>query len=172
MIKARVRNRQIEFNSRIAQERFLAVAEGKNLLIQFDDKPSGQMRRYFEGAMVPAVYYQHPFSGWETFKDAREALKFEFLPSYTKNFKGERIRYARSTMTLSKQGFKRFLDMVTDWMLENGLEVPVPDEYKAWSDSAPGPGEIFPHVERMKKRYDELREANPATAKDSTQEEQ
>lgn len=169
MIRARARNKKIEFPSPIAEHRFFEQAEGKELIITIDDKPSSQMRKYFEGAMVPAVFYQHPNSGWETFKDAREALKFEFLPTYTKTVRGERVRVARSTTGLSKQGFKRFLDLISDWMLENGLELPNPEEYKAWRDSAPLPGEIFPDVERMKRRYDELHEAKPTKKKNSAQ---
>lgn len=157
MIRARVQNRQILFSSFIAEQKFFELAEGKDINIAIDDAPTANMRRYFEGAIVPSVFYQNPHSGWENFKDAREALKIEFLSGYTRKLKkgkGRRTRYTRSTTELSKEGFTKLLDIITRWMDENGLEVPDPEEFKAWRDSAPARGEIYPPLLRMKEAYD------------------
>lgn len=152
-VRARVRGGVVEFSSAMVGHKFFEMADGKDILISIDDKPTSNMRRYFEGAVVPAVFYQHPHSGWENFKDAREALKLEFLPNYTKSIKGRKVRYSRSTTELSKAGFTKFLDAITRWMIENELEMPDPEDFKAWRDSAPSTGSIYPPVARLKEVY-------------------
>lgn len=166
-VRARVKNKQILFTSERAAHMFFEMAEGKDLNITIDDAPTANMRRYFEGAVVPCVFYQFPHSGWASFKDAREALKFEFLVAYTKSLAGKRVKVAKSTTDLSKEGFRRFLDEVIHWLMENGLEFPDPEDYKAWRDSAPPAWEIYPPVLRLKMRYDEER-GKPATTKSRT----
>ncbi len=154
MIRARVKGKQILFTSPISEQRFFELADGKDVNISIDDKPTGEMRRFFEGAVVPAIFYQNPFSGWENFSDAREALLIEFLPRWAFNLKGERVRSRRSSTELNKKSFTALLDIVTNWMLEQGMEIPDPEEYKRWRDSAPDKGEIFPQLKRLKDLYD------------------
>ncbi len=154
MVRARVKDKQILFTSAIAEHRFFELAEGKDLLIAIDDAPTSNMRRYFEGAIVPAVFYQNPHSGWKSFADAREAIKVEFLPRYVRTIRKGRARTSRSTTELSKAGFTKFLDVVSNWMAEQGMEIPDPEDYKAWRDSAPEKGEIYPQLLRMKEAYD------------------
>lgn len=154
MTRARVQDGEFRFSSFLAEAKFFELAEGKEVVITIDDKPTANMRRFFEGAVVPSVFYQNPHSGWENFKDAREALKLEFLGGYSKGLDGKTIRVSRSTTELSKSRFIAFLETVVRWMEENGFELPDPEDYKAWRDSAPSPGEIYPPLLRLKKRYD------------------
>lgn len=150
----RIQQGKIHFASELAGRVFFERNEGQNASIEIDDAPTDNMRRYFEGAVVPAVYYQHPFSGWADFKDTREALKLEFLAGYTLDIRGQRSKYARSTTELSKARFTRFLEEIGAWLSENGLQVPDPEEYKVWRDSAPSASEVYPQLARMKVAYD------------------
>lgn len=154
-VRIRIKHGEILFSSPVAKRAFFERTEGKNAILDIDDAPTANMRRYFEGAMVPAVYYQHPNSGWIDFRDAREALKLEFLPDWTHSLKGERVKVAKSTADLTKEGFVKLLDAVTGWLLDNGMEAPDPEEYKAWRDSAPPADEVYPPLARLKKVYDE-----------------
>lgn len=155
--RVRVQKGELVFASETAKLMFFERNEGKEAYLEIDDAPTDQMRRYFEGAMVPAVYYQHPNSGWRDFGDAREALKLEFLPTYTLDMKGMRVKIAKSTTDLSRERFSEFLASVAIWLEENGLAVPDAEEYKAWRDSAPSAGEIYPSLLRMKQAYDAAR---------------
>jgi hypothetical protein len=164
--RVRVQKGELVFTSETAKQMFFERNEGKEAYLEIDDAPTDQMRRYFEGAIVPAVYYQHPFSGWCDFGDAREALKLEFLPAYTLDMKGMRVKIAKSTTDLSKDRFSEFLANVAIWLEENGLAVPDAEEYKAWRDSAPPPGEIYAPLLRMKQAYDTARNKSvPPTKK-------
>ncbi len=152
--RIRIQKGEIVFASETAKRMFFERNEGKEAHIELDDAPSEQMRRYFEGALVPAVYYQHPHSGWQDFSGAREALKLEFLPAYTLDLKGLRVKIAKSTTDLSKERFADFLSSVSVWLEENGLTVPDGMEYKAWRDSAPPAGEIYPPLARLREAFE------------------
>lgn len=148
----------LTFTSDMARHAFFERNKGKHAYLVIDDQPSAQMRRYFEGAVVPAVFYQHPNSGWVDFGECREALKLEFLPTRFVHglTRARSMRVALSTADLSKERFRALLEQVTNWMVENGLEVPDPEEYKAWRDSAPPAGVIYPQLLRLKTKYDIL----------------
>jgi hypothetical protein len=152
-VRGNVKNGEIHYSSPITRHRFLEAAEGKYVYIAIDDAPTANSRRYFEGALVPAVFYQHPNSGWEDFKECREALKLEFLPAYTRSVKGDRIKYARSTTELNKKAFVKLIEDISAWLEANGMEVPNPEDYKAWQNSAPAAGEVYPPLERLKQVY-------------------
>lgn len=156
--RVKIKHGELIFSSGPAKRAFYERNEGKDAIIDIDDAPTANSRRYFEGAIVPAVYYQHPNSGWVDFGDAREALKLEFLPDYTRSLKGEKVRIAKSTAELSKEGFFRLLEVITRWLIEQGLECPDPEDFKAWRDSAPSAGEIYPPLGRMKQNYDKIRQ--------------
>ena len=146
---------KIRFASPLAEQRFMEKAERKYAFIEIDDLASAEKRRFFEGAVVPAVFYQLPHSGWANFKECREALKLEFLSRWTKSIGGERMRYAMSTTELSNLRFGEFINKVIQWMQEQQMGIPDPEEYKSWRDSAPGYGEVYPQVAAWKQAYDE-----------------
>lgn len=150
--RAKIKNKGIEFSSPLSKHKLLQF-EGSELIIEIDDKPTSEMRRYFEGAVIPSIFYQLPRSGWKTFKDCREAIKLEFLPSYTTSIKGERLKYPRSTAELSKAKFTALLDKIMRWMEEQGMELPDPEDYKAWRDSAPAANEVYPPLKRLIESY-------------------
>lgn len=153
-MRARVHNRMIIFSSPVAELHFYQKADGKDIIITIDESPTAKMRRFFEGAVVPSVFYQNPHSGWETFRDAREAIKLEFLGGYSRGLDGKTIRVSKSTTELSRERFTAFLEAVIRWMEEQGMEIPNPEDYKVWRDSAPKPGEVYPPLLRLKMRYD------------------
>lgn len=156
--RAYVKNRQIRFGSLIAEQRFFENAEGKYLIISTDDATSAEKRRFFEGCLVPVVFYAHPHSGWRTFEDAREALKLEFLPrKKVKTLSGMSVEITISTTRLTNDQFGHLLDAVVHWLTENKLvpeEAIDPENYKRWRDAAPSPGEVYPPLARLKELYD------------------
>lgn len=158
--RIKIKHGEIVFSSPQARRAFFDRNEGKDAIIDIDDAPTANSRRYFEGALVPAVYYQHPLSGWIDFGDCRDALKLEFLPTYTRDLRGNRTKVARSTTELSKEGFFKLIDVITRWLQENQMEVPEPDDFKAWRDSAPSTEEVYPPLARLKLGYDSAKEAS------------
>lgn len=156
-VRVTIKYGELIFSSPMAKRHFFTQNEGKDAIIDIDDAPTTNSRRYFEGALVPAVFYQHPKSGWVDFKDCREALKLEFLPDYTRTLQGEKIKFPRSTTELSKAKFFALIETITHWMMENGLEVPDPEDYKAWSNSAPAAHQAYPPLVRMQANYNALK---------------
>lgn len=159
-VRVKIKHGELVFSSPIAKRVFFERCDGKDAILDIDDAPTANSRRYFEGAVVPAVFFQHPNSGWIDFGDAREALKLEFLPDYTRSLKGEKIKYARSTADLSKEKFFKLIETITRWMEENALELPDPDDYKAWRDSAPAADQVYPPLARMKEVYTKNKNIN------------
>ncbi len=150
------------------QKQFLVKHAGKEVKVEVDETPTSEMRRFFEGAIVPYAFYQSDLA-WEDFRETREALKLEFNFAYTLDLGGKRAKVAKSTTTLSKERFKRFLDEIEAWFRENGYEFPDPEQFKAWRDSAPDANEIYPPLQRLidakKKREEDS--ALPWARKDS-----
>lgn len=144
----------VVFSSELAKAVFLERFKGQPAYLVIDDQPTANMRRYFEGAVVPAVFYQHPKSGWVDFGECREVLKLEFLGGVVHRIDGSVYEVAKSTSTLSKGQFRAFLDHVTMWLIDTGLECPDPDDYKAWRDSAPEAGQTYPPLLRLKQKYE------------------
>jgi len=154
---ARIKNHWFNFGSgyRQAQIReFLKRHEGKEVTLTITEENSVRLRRFFEGAVVKYVFYQHMIPEWKNFKDCREALKLEFNRKYAIGVDGQRKEYAGSTKEMTKQEFREFVDKITTWMMQNGYEVPDPEEFKRWRDSAPEPGEIYPPVKRLQAIYE------------------
>ncbi len=117
-----------------------------------DDRESDHMRRFFEGAVVPYYFYQNPKSGWETFEDAREALKIEHNFRYVNNREGNIVKIAKSTM-MPKYLFVEFLGRIERDFQQNGFEYPDAEVYKSWENSAPAPGEYYPMLAKLKETY-------------------
>lgn len=159
-IRAKATKNSIVFTSPIAERNFFEKYAGKELYIEIDDKPTTEMRRYFEGCLVPVIFYSQPHSGWRDFKDAREAVKSEFLPKKTIESvrTHTKITIVPSTTDLSKRAFKQFIDAVVYWILENQIaaESDIDSQaYKAWRDRAPERGAEYPPLARLKARYNE-----------------
>ncbi len=156
-VNVRIQQGEIIFTSDIARANFFEKNEGKYAFIEIDDATTSEKRRYFEGCLVPTVFYTNPHSGWMNFKEAREALKIEFLGTVQAGMKGNVVRVAKSTAELSNRQFGQLIEAVVRWLIENELCVEDdidPENYKAWRDSAPARGEIYPTLRRLKDRYD------------------
>lgn len=161
MTRATVKNGEFVFPSPYTKARFLKLAEGKEVFLELREKPTDEMRRYFEGCLVPAFYYFHPRSGWRTFADARDVLKLEFAPG-TKTLRNpvskEFYRVAPSTSDMGKKRFGMFVESIVAWMIENGMpsDVLESEEYKRWRDTN-FDEDIYPPLKRLKESYDRQR---------------
>lgn len=164
MIKATVKDGEFHFSSPLTRHRFFEQAEGKEVRLDIQEKLTSEMRKYFEGCLVPAFFYFHPAAGWETFADAREVMKLEFMPGVktVRNPRtGETFKVAPSTAGMSKKRFTLFLEAISNWMVENGMPFEILDaeEYKRWRDenTAGTVEEIYPPLKRLKEAYDRQR---------------
>lgn len=155
-IRGRILRGKIQFGSAFVEQRFLAKNEGAYLIVQIDDEPTAEMRRFYEGAVVPYYFLQNPQSGWKDFRECREALKLEHNFTFVKDRTGKSHKVSMST-SVSKEKFKEFIGKCERDFMENGFEWPDPEAYKAWQDSAPGPGETYPPLEALKEKYERLR---------------
>lgn len=167
MTKAKVINGELVFSSLLTKIRFMGNAEGKDVSLVIDDKPTPRMRKFFEGCLVPAFYYFHPNSGWRDFKDAREALKLEFSPnirSVKLVLDGSTVRVAPSTTEMSKERFNMLVEGVMDWMMDNGLPYDVLDAeaYLTWRDTN-DLDLIYPPLRRLKENYDKRKSRKAKT---------
>lgn len=159
-IRAKAGKNKIYFPSPIAEQRFFEKYQGKDLFVEIDDSPSTEMRRYFEGCLIPIIFYAHPHSDWRDFKDAREAVKAEFLPVRTVESPRtkQKIKIVPSTAALSKRAFRALIDQITHWLIENQIVAEAdidPESFKAWRDSAPDKDSSYPPLARLKLRYNE-----------------
>lgn len=138
------------------QKQFLQKHAGKNAFLMIDDAPTGELRRFFEGCIVPVYFYSHPHSGWIDFADAREHLKINFLPSkQLKHLKHGMVVVPMSTNDLTKAQFSRFVNSVIDWMTEQGTpaECIDPDGYKYWRDTDLVKGGVYPPLLKLRDAY-------------------
>ncbi len=162
-INIKIKNGKIEFFSDRTEHIFLKNNEGKYAHIVIDDAATSEKRRYFEGCLVPTVFYTNPHSGWQNFKEAREALKMEFVGTVQRDLKGQSFTVARSTTELTNRQFGQLIEAVVRWLLENQLCVEDdidPEKYQSWKDSAPGKGEVYPAMRRLKERYENATRKN------------
>lgn len=127
--------------------------EGEYFYLVHDNRESAQMRKYFEGAVVPYYFYQNPKSGWKNFAECREALKMEHNFAFVNDRTGKPQKMAKSTM-MNRQAFRDFLEKVENDFRENGFEWPDSEAYKSWQDSAPDLGEIYPPLLKLKQQYE------------------
>lgn len=157
MIKVNVKDGDFVFSSPLARHRFMERAEGKEVRMDIHERPTNEMRKYFEGCLVPAFFYSHPDSGWDNFADAREALKLEFMPGVrqVRTLDGKMTRVSPSTTTLSKERFSRFVEAVVEWATENGMpyEILNSEEYLRWRDTNLNEM-VYPPLQRLKEQYD------------------
>lgn len=157
MTKVTVKDGEFHFSSPLAKHRFMELAEGKEVGLSIQEKMTPEMRKYFEGCLVPAFFYLHPGSGWQSFADAREVLKLEFSPGVRTvvGTDGKKVKVAPSTATLSRERFTQFVEQVTNWMIEQGVESDVlnSEEYLRWRDTNDD-DDIYPPLARLKASYD------------------
>jgi hypothetical protein len=156
-IYAYIKDGSFTFGSLASQERakkWLKKHEGRKVRIQDELPISGQMRRFFEGAVVPYFAYQHfipsEVGGYRrmSFKEAREALKLQFNPQYVTTIEGDRKVTGGSTK-MSKAKMEEMLELILHWSTENGYEFPDSEDYKKWRDSGPLVGEVYPPLKRI-----------------------
>jgi len=158
----------LNFGSPFARHRFMNAARGKEVRLEIIEKPTDEMRKYFEGCLVPAFYYLHPLAKWESFADAREILKLEFSPGVREITDGDgtTFKVAPSTGDMSKARFTQFVESVVEWMMENGVDSAVLDseEYKRWRDTN-FVDPFYPPLLRLKMAYEKTRAAADASRK-------
>lgn len=150
----------LKFNSdyhRAMFKDFLKKNVGMRLKIVPDQQIPNNLRRYFEGGIVPFFALQHfvidpQNKQWCTMsqREARECLKMEFNPTYFRDITGKTVKSAESTASLNKKEFQAFIDRCTDYFVQNGYEIPNNEEYKNWIDSLPDFDEEYPPVVRLR----------------------
>ena len=131
---------------------FLKNHEGKDVIISLDDRESTEKRRFFEGCVTQYFYYQHPYSGWTDFRQAREVLKVEFNGEWINDKDGKQIRIPKSTK-LSNTRFTEFIEKIQDYFIQNGLEWPDSEDFLKWQGSAPSSDEIYPPLFALRNKY-------------------
>ena len=128
---------------------FARENDGKRAKLSIDDDISYDMRKYFEGAIVPYFFFQSEVS-FKSIKEAREALKLEFgKKKYQRNIKGTIQILVISTSEYRKNDFVAFLERLQGYFMENGFEWPDSEDFKKWRDSSPMIGEIYPPLKRL-----------------------
>lgn len=165
MIEARITNEEnprLDFGTQVNKEKarqFFVKNAGKTVRIESVDRPSLNKRKFFEGAIVPYWFYQHPHSGWKDYSEARENLKLGCNVQYIHSRAGDLVPIPGSTK-MNKERFDEFLEKVTDTFIQNGLEFPDSEHYKAWIESVPDVGDEFPPLKALRDTY--LSEKNGA----------
>ena len=131
---------------------FCRSREGKEIRITYEDYSgniSDEKRRYYEGALIPVLTHwqnkERKHLGLPPYarEDLREIVKKEFNGKMITKNNGQTEKLAQSTTLLSNAGFGRFIDRITQWMEEQQIPVPDPEEYKKWRDSAPPAGQRY-----------------------------
>jgi hypothetical protein len=106
--------------------------------IELDEPESNDLRRYFEGAIVPQVCESWDWcdpTNRDDLNACRELLKAEFNGRWVPTPSGGKRKVAMSTKT--QKVLRPFLNRVVDWMAEQGIPIPNPELYKLWQKSAP-----------------------------------
>lgn len=156
MIEARIKDGSIDFGTTVNKEKareFFKRKNGKTIRIECVDRPSLNKRRFFEGAVVPFWFYQHPLSGWVDREEARENLKLGYNNKYIHTRTGELIAVP-SSLSMTKDRFDVFMEKVQDGFMQNGLLYPDSEDYKKWLDGGPLVGEEYPPLEDLKETYE------------------
>ena len=127
--------------------------DGKKAIIQEDEPASGNLYRYLH-VLVKYVFFQLPHSGWKDLKEAREAILWEFCPkNYIKALNGEQVITRHSTAGRSKKWMRDVIDKIVDWMQEQQMVIPDPEDFRRFTDSAPGADEEYPELQRLISAY-------------------
>jgi hypothetical protein len=159
VFNVQVKNGGIQFSSDYHKgmwDKFLKENDGMRLKITPDEQIATQVRRFFEGAVVPYFALQHFVQGrngrWTVMdaEMARACLKEEFLPYYYYDIHGKLVQGSKSTADCNKEEFRQFLDRILDWFMQNGYEFPEPEPYKQWVDSQLEINVLYPPLQRLK----------------------
>jgi len=140
---AQIKEGKIDFQTTFNEARFndwLKKNEGKPLRITTDDQKSDEARGYYFGALIPTIATHH---NSDDYKLWHEILKQEFNGRLIKRKNGALNKIGMSTRDLNKHNFAEYLNKITGWMADNGMEIPDPEVYKQWRDGAPVIGEEF-----------------------------
>lgn len=141
-----IKNGEMDFGSEYNEAKFrqfLADNNGKKLKIsKFENPVSDEMRGYVFGAMIPFLRQVDP-TAWGIMSDDQiyEVLKknFNYFEAFNPLTK-RKERYGQSVLNMSCKNVKamEFVQRVANWVLENyGQDLPNPEEYKKFRDSAP-----------------------------------
>jgi hypothetical protein len=109
--------------------------------IVLDEPESKDLRRYFEGAIVPEVCTSWEWCDPRNADDlvaCRELLKTEFNGRWVPTPAGGKRKVALSSK--GQKVLREFVNRVTDWMGAQGIPIPDPTLYKKWRDTAPVAG--------------------------------
>lgn len=146
-------DKTLRFTSGLSENEFWKLS-GKYGTFTINDKPSQNIIRFFEGAVVKAFFYQNPNSGWENLKDCREALKLEFNGMHVIGIDGKQKTVPRSMTDLNRDECNTFVETIIAYMVEQGYSyIPDSENYNTWRDSAPMKGEEYPPLKRVMEAY-------------------
>ena len=155
---AKIQDKKLSFETEYGEALFYQKFSGKSVTITDNDEASANLHRFYRGAVLYYIKYQHASGSWKNLKDLHIALKKEFAGSYwTKDLHGNQIETVDSFTGISKRKFRKFLDKVLNWMSEQHFEVCDSEAYHKWIDSAPPAGEEYPPLRRLRETY-EMRE--------------
>lgn len=143
---AKITNATLDFGSEYNEFRyrdFLKENEGMLVEIKPRSNPvSDEMRGYMFGAVIPFLRQIDP-TAWTELSDDQvyEVLKKNFNYFEAFNPLTKRVeRYGQSALNKSCKNKKamEFTMRIADWVMENyGQNLPDPEDYKRWINSAP-----------------------------------
>jgi hypothetical protein len=140
---ATIKNKGLTWNSDAHRSMFLdflAQNDGKKLRIELEKNPvSDEMRGYYFAAVLPIV--RKTCKEWQhlTSDELHEVLKKEFAYFEAWSKKNNRTeRYATPVMSERSNTQKaiQYLQDIADYLASCGYEMPDPEEWKKYRDSA------------------------------------
>ena len=137
------------------QRNALQKDAGKMADIVIDRRANAKKIGFFEGPITQYFFYQHEKGVFDNFREAREALKLELNPKYIKNVKGKSVITAGSLEKVyeSNRATTVLLEKAQDFFMQNGYIFPDSEDYKKWRDSAPGPDEVYPPLQKLADKW-------------------
>jgi hypothetical protein len=157
-INARIFNGKMQISdyNRRSLNDFVKDPKNAGTIVEIESRTpeSNNLRRYFEGAIVPFItYFQEGYDHHsdEDNRSVREWLKLEFNGT-AKVIKGK--THIISATTVGK--LREFTERVLDWAGSQGYPIQVlsPDEYKKWRDEIypyGGPADYLDYLEELGK---------------------
>lgn len=120
----------------------------RQMLEDYTGNISDEKIGYFEGALIPVLtHFQNKERDTSlpplTREEMRELAKREFNGVMITENDGTVVKIGKSTRVLSNKGYGEMIDRMVEWMVEQQIPIPDPDEYKKWRDSAPPKGQRY-----------------------------